>query len=230
MSYWYQKFVDSFFEKQGVVNRMSDSLLQRDVTFGPFIAVSRDPGSGGKPIAELVAKKLGFTFYNKKLIHEIAKSSNTRDDIMQDIDEKARTMIDDLVHNILNPEYVSEQRYFKYLCKVMLTLAQKGKAVFLGRGSNFITPRAYGLHVRVTAPYRVCVARAVQYEKIPYLRAREKVGKTMTERADFVKEYFGKDIVNPKYYDLTINTTYYSIEAASELVINAFKLKFPNFH
>lgn len=224
MSYVYQKFTDILFNQQKIVERISKEQTEL-VTQEPFVTISRDPGSGGKPIAKLLAKKLGFKFYDKKLLNEIAKTSKTREEILKQIDEKTRTQIEDLVHNLLNPEYMSERRYIKYLCKVILSLTQKGKVVILGRGSNFVAPNAFGLNVRITAPYRVCVARAVEYEKVPYHKAREIIRKTIAERAGFVKQYFGKDINNPKYYDITINTTYYSIEQTVEIIIKAFKEK-----
>jgi cytidylate kinase len=226
MSQWYQKLVDKVFKQDELV----EDILEEGASgpyFEPFITVSRDPGSGGKPIAELVAKRLGFTFYNKKLLDEIAKSANARRETLDNVDEKTRSLMDDLVHNVLNPEYISERRYITHLCKVVLSVAQRGKAVILGRGSNFITPRAYGLHVRITAPYRVCVSRAVRYEKVPYKKAREIVGDVMNERAAFVKQYFNKDIINPKYYDLSLNTTNLSIEAAADIIIYTFEKKFP---
>jgi cytidylate kinase len=226
MSQWYQKLVDKVFSQEMLVDEINQEAGDSPY-FSPFITVSRDPGSGGKPIAELVAKQLGYTFYNKKLLDEIAKSANMRREALDNIDEKTRSLIDDLVHNVLNPDYISERKYITHLCKVVLSVAQKGKSVILGRGSNFITPRPYGLHVRVTAPYRVCVSRAVQFEKVPYKKAREIVGDMMNERAAFVKQYFNKDIINPKYYDISLNTTYLSIESAAEIIVTAFKKKFP---
>lgn len=226
---WYQKMIDRVFGNQAVIEHISKTPALATNIYAPFITVSRDPGSGGKPIAQAVAKKLGFNFYNKKLIDEIAKSVNFRKEILADIDEKGRGQIEDLIHNVLNPEYVSERLYIKHLCKVVLSLSQKGGCVILGRGSNFITPNAFGLHIRVTAPYRVCVARAVQYEKVPHHKARDIIKNTMAERASFVKQYFGKDIANPKYYDLTLNTTFMSIEDATEIIIKAFRRKFPGY-
>lgn len=226
---WYHKLVDRYFGNQAVVEHISQSPSLSEVSFTPFVTVSRDPGSGGKPIAQLVAKRLGFKFYNRKLIDEISKSANMRSGVMEDIDEKQRNQVEDLIHNILNPEYISERRYIKHLCKVVLSLAHKGKAVILGRGSNFITPNAFGLHVRITAPYRVCVSRAVQYEHVPYEKAREIIKEVMSERAGFVKQYFGKDIANSKYYDLTLNTTFMSMEDAANIIVTAFHRKFPHY-
>jgi cytidylate kinase len=227
MSEWYLKLVDGMLGRNRFVEEMNEVPVQTNLIFKPIITVSRDPGSGGAPIAKIVSQKLGFTFYNKKLVTEVAKSAKAREGIIQDIDEKQRSLMEDFIQNSLNPEYVSEQRYMKNLAKVILAINQHGKAVILGRGSNFMVPAAFALRVRVTAPYRVCVARAVQYEGVPYSRAREIINKVMAERAGFVKQYFSKDISNPKYYDLTLNTAYMTIEDAVHLVITAFKRKFP---
>jgi cytidylate kinase len=227
MNQWYQRLVDKVFKQEALAEAIAEEE-RVETHFEPFITVSRDPGSGGKPIAKLVAERLGYTFYDKRLLDEIAKSAQTRRDVLDNVDEKTRTLMDDLVHNVLNPDYISERRYITHLCKVVLSLAHKGKSVILGRGSNFITPRAFGLHVRVTAPYRICVARAVEFEKVPYKKARAIVGKVMAERAGFVKQYFNRDIINPKYYDISINTTHLSIEDSTDLIVRTFKKKFPS--
>lgn len=224
---WYYKLVDRMFESQEISKHAAEIEELQGMEFRPFITISRDPGSGGKPIAQLVAKKLGFELYDKQIVDDIAKSVEARTKILEDIDEKERTQTEDFIHNLLNPEYVTERHYIKHLCKVILTVARKGKVVILGRASNFITPNAFGLQVRITAPYRVCVARAVQFEQVPYHKARDVIRKTIAERAAFVKQYFGKDISNAKYYDLTLNTTYMSLEDAAELIVGAFKRKFP---
>lgn len=215
------------FEQQHLSEHASEIESLGGMEFEPFITVSRDPGSGGAPIAKLLAKKLGFRYYDKALIDDIAKSAEARTEVMANIDEKDRTQTEDFIQNLLNPEYITERHYIKHLCKVVLTVAKQGKVVILGRGSNFITPNAYGFHVRITAPYRVCVARAVQFEEVPYQKAREVIRKTMAERSAFVKQYFGKDLNNPKYYDMTLNTTFMSLEDAAQLIILGFGQKFP---
>lgn len=219
------KMVDKLFQQNEITQRwIGDD--NDDNHFKPFITIARSPGSGGKPIAKMVSEKLHFEFYDDKLIEEVAKSAKLRTEILERIDEKTRTAIQDLVHNVLNPDYVPETRYIKHLCKVVLSLAQSGKVVLLGRGSNFITPDALGLHVQVTAPYRVCVSRAVQYEKVSYSKAREIIKEVTEDRRGFVQQYFGKDLFNPIYYDLTINTTHFDIEQSAEMIIQAFKTKF----
>jgi len=209
----------------GEQNQKQGYLFGKKWNVRTFVTVSRDPGSGGKPIAQKLAKKLGYKFYDEALVDQIAKSVNVRKEVLAQVDEKDRSQIEDLVHSLLNPEYVSERRYITHLFKVVLSLAHTSKAVFLGRGTNFILPKAGGLHVRITAPYRVCVSRAVAYEGVTHSRAREIIREVTDERAAFVKQYFGKDINNSKYYDLTLNTSFFDIERSVDTIERAFKEK-----
>lgn len=218
-----QHIVESYFAHEELKNRIKN--LER-MALQPFITVARDPGSGGKPIAQAVAKRLKFKFYDDALIEEIAKSVKKRKKVIEEVDEKARGLIQELVHQLLNPEYISETAYINHLIKVTLGLAHQGKAVFVGRGANLFTPPAEGLHVLVTAPKWVRVKRAVEYENIDKPEAVERVTKITSERKKFVSTYFGKNYTNLNYYDLVINTRFFSIEAATDLVVAAYASKF----
>src|SRR5690606_8117758 len=108
----------------------------------------------------------------------------------------------------------------------VLSIASKGKAVILGRGSNFIAPNYEALHVYVTAPMKTRIQRAIRYEKIDSSEARDRIHKITDERKEFVSNSFGKAYDNPDYYDLILNSQYFSIEAASEVIVKSFKQKF----
>lgn len=209
------------------VEEKIESRLNAEHPYKPYITFSREPGSGGKPIAKLVAKKLGYKFYDKKLVDEVSLKMHRSTGLLKRVDEHRRSGIMDMVQGMLNPDYVSDETYFRNLCLVIYDLVQKGGVVIVGRGANFVVPQAYGLQVRVTAPYRVRVARAIQYEKIDNEEARERIRRDGEQRARFVKQYFGKNILRAKYYDLTINTTFYTVQQAADLVLEAYKLKFP---
>ncbi|MEK7458485.1 MAG: cytidylate kinase-like family protein, partial [Patescibacteria group bacterium] len=117
--------------------------------------------------------------------------------------------------------------YFTALCRVILSLAYRGNVVILGRGANYITPFAQGLHVRITAPVQVRIQRAIDYEGHPYPVAKEIIQKLDADRREFVKQYFDKDIRHANHYDLTINTMFYKPHETAQIVIAAFKQKFP---
>lgn len=192
----------------------------------PFITIAREPGSGGHPIGKYVADQLKFQFIDEELLEEVAKSTKKRKEVLADVDERGRSAIDDIVHGFINPDYVSDVTYVSEMTKVILSYAYKGNVVILGRGSNFITPFAQGLHVRITAPYGVRVQRAVDYEGHSLAKAREVVNKVEKDRRDFVKQYLRKSIDDADSYDLTLNTTYFTPEQSAEIIIQAFQAKF----
>ena len=204
-------------------------ILKRKMKVRPFITISREAGSGGKIVAGLAAKKLGFKFYHKSLIELTAKKAKQRKALIAGLDERDRSFMDDLVHSLLNPEYVSEQTYIKSLCEVILSLARKGNCIILGRGGNFITSQYGGLHVRVAAPFLIRAGYTSQYEGYTLYEAKERVKKFDKRRKQFVKQYFSHDPSNSNYYDLLINTTYLSVEQAADIVVAAFKKKYPEW-
>jgi len=193
----------------------------------PFITIAREPGSGGAPIAKAVADALGFKFIDEEIINDIARSTKKRKEIIQAIDEKSRTRIEDLVHSLLNSEYLDDLKYVTELVKVILTYAHEGQVVILGRGANFITPFAQGLHVNIRAPYKVRIQRAMEYEGLTEAQAKVVLGKTEKERQEFVKQYLRQDVTKGNSYDLTINTTYFNVQQARDIILQAFYQKFP---
>ncbi|MFH1958883.1 MAG: cytidylate kinase-like family protein [Patescibacteria group bacterium] len=195
----------------------------------PYITVSREPGSGGTPIAKLVAEKLGFTLVDKQIVEEIAKSTKKRKEVIMAVDEKKRSAIDDIVHALLNEDYIDDLKYVSELVRLMFIYAHQGHCVLLGRGSNFITPFAHGLHVRITAPYQVRVQRAIDYEGYTRQQARKVIADVEKERKEFVTQYFNKNVTKGNAYDLTINTTSLDIEDSRDIIIKAFCHKFKRF-
>ncbi len=201
--------------------------LSEEASFSkPFITIAREPGSGGAPIARLVAEKLGFTLVDDQLVEEIAKSTKKRKEIIQAVDERSRTAINDVLHSLLNDEYVDDVKYVTELVRLILVYAHQGHTVILGRGANFITPFAHGLHVRVTAPYDIRVKRAIHYEGISEKKAKQVIADVEKEREQFVKQYLSKEATKSNAYDVTINTSYLDMDAAANVIVEAFYQKF----
>ena len=207
--------------------QMEFAYAQTESIFAkPFITIAREPGSGGAPIAKAVAEKLKYEYVDEQLVDEVARSTRRRKEVIRTLDEKSRSAVEDLVHSVLNPEYVDESRYIQELFHIILAYAYKGEVVILGRGANFIPPFARGLHVQVVAPYAVRVQRAMDFEGHSKEKAKQVIAEVEEQRRDFVKQYISKDVRKPYVYDLTINTQYFDIEQTRDLIISGLKKKF----
>lgn len=221
------RLINKVFGLQSLFNRQAGNSDPNPPI--PFITIARDPGSGGKPIAKLVSQKLHFEFYDRQLIESISKSARRRKDIITSVDEQTRSAIQDIVHNFINPEYISDTTYINHLTKVILTIIHKRPCVILGRGANFIAPSTHGLNVLITAPKQVRIARAIEFDKLTPKEAKKQIDKISKERRQFIAQYFHKSYTSPNHYDLILNTSYYNIDASSDLIISAFRKKFPSF-
>lgn len=227
MSLHYYPLINKVLTTLRLREQIVDPELKQESSFvKPFITVAREPGSGGAPIAKAVAETLGFTYLDEQIVDEIASSTKKRREVIQAVDEKSRNAIEDMVHSMINQEYVDDVKYVTELVKVILAYAHQGHVVMLGRGANFITPFAKGLHVNITAPYAVRVKRAMDFEGLSETQAKKVIAAVEKERSSFVKQYFKHDINKPNSYDLTLNTTYFRVDEARDVILEAFYRKF----
>jgi cytidylate kinase len=223
----YYELVNKTFNLSHLRDYLRDKFSQTEESFvNPFITVAREPGSGGAPIAKALAEKLGFEFVDDQIIEEIARSTKRRKAVIKEIDEKSRTRIEDIVHSLVNIEYLDEETYISELVRSILSYAHKGKCVILGRGANFLTPFAKGLHVSITAPYDVRVQRAMEYEGLSEVQAKKVIADVELERNEFVKQYFRRNLSKKNVFDVTLNTHYFTVLQARDVIHAAFEQKF----
>lgn len=224
-----QDFMNRLIEK-AVANSQSLKVakLQIKTEWKPDIVISRDPGSGGNLIGKKIAKKLGWHFFDKILMRKLAQDLDIPEDEFADIDEHSRSWIADLVHSIFNPAYVSDVRYIAHLKKILLHASKSGDMVVVGRGANLILPHDKCLRVRITASFATRVDNTYKYEhKTTKLEATQWVRKVEAQRNSFIRQYFGVNPHTPWHYDLVISTDHLTLDQAVDIILQAYKIKFP---
>ena len=173
----------------------------------PVITISREMGAGGHPIAELVVKNLGppWKLYHENLIDKIAKSVKLQKELIQEIDERKRPMVEELIYDILGKRYLSLSKYYRHLVKTLATIGKRGYAVIVGRGANFILKDA--LKVRVICEMQQRIEWEIEFEKISREEAIKRIKESDKKRYEFVKTLFNHDIRKAHHYDLIIKTS-----------------------
>ena len=58
-----------------------------------IITISREFGSGGRSIGKQVAEKLGYAFYDRELVDEVAKRSGFAPEYIEELAEKGKCVI-----------------------------------------------------------------------------------------------------------------------------------------
>ena len=193
----------------------------------PLILISRQRGAGGLSIAEGLSKALGWPYYDKNIIKEIALTLGADEKRLKFLDEKDRNTFHEFLNVFCRDPEVSQDEYVQYLNQFIKKLHKVGGSIIVGRGANFILPPQDVLRVRLVCEPKVCVSHAVQRYGFKEKEAVTTLAKWDREQSNFIKRYYGEDITDPMQYDLVINTTYIDLDNVVEIVISAYKKKFP---
>jgi len=185
------------------------------------ITVSREPGSGGRLVAAGIAEALGYDMFHQEVLHEMAKSADVNHCIMETLDEKGLSVLDEWIASLVDSRHLWPDRYLQHLMRVVGAIGKHGRAVLVGRGANFILPPEVRFRVRIISPREDRVRNVSREFGVSEEFARRRVIKTESDRKAFIRKYFHADISDPANYDLLINTAAVSVEAAVSAVISA---------
>lgn len=190
----------------------------------PVITISREAGSGGQLVAKGIAKRLGFDLFHREVIQEMAESAQVNSRLLETLDEKGLSMLEDWVSSLVHERHLWPDQYLQHLMKVIATIGRHGRAIIVGRGANFVLPPEKRFRVRIVAPQELRVQNVARDLDIPVDEAKRRVIRTNSDRRAFIRKYFNADISDPINYDLVINTETLSVDAAISAVCSAIKL------
>jgi cytidylate kinase len=186
---------------------------------GPVIAISRDPGAGGRELAHALGKQFGLQVYDREIIHRIAQSTHVTEQTVSFLDERPRPLLTDWMSSVEPGEaYLSPYAYYQHLVNVAKAIARHGSAVLLGRGVHLILGPGQGLRVLVTAPHADRVRRVASRENIDLHEARRLIARAEAERRAFLAKYFRVHAIDPASFDLVLNTTTLGLAGCVEVV------------
>jgi cytidylate kinase len=187
----------------------------------PVITVSSEPGSGGSIIAQEIAKRLDFDYFNRDMVEGIAESAEIRSTVIDSIEKERLSGIEDFIASLIKDQYLYPGIYLQHLLKVVGTIGKHGRAVIVGRGANFILPPEERFAVRVIAPLEIRVQNVARWHKVALETAKQRVIRRESKRRAFVRQSFNAKITDPHNYDLIINTGRMRIDVAVEAVIGS---------
>ena len=193
-----------------------------------IINIGRQLGSGGRSIADILARHYGITAYDRKLIELAAKESGLSQEFFENADEKKWH---GFFHSIFsnraaanamgsNDSYLSNDALFKVQSDIIRDLAEKESCIFIGRCADYILrdhPRCINLFF--TANLEDRVARMANEKNITAEQAAELIEKTDRRRAAYYNYYSGKTWGAAESYDLCINTSHLGHEGTAEMLI-----------
>ncbi|MCP4105750.1 MAG: cytidylate kinase-like family protein [Desulfobacteraceae bacterium] len=190
----------------------------------PVITISREPGSGGRALAEKLAEKLGFDLFHREIINEMANSAQVSSRVLETLDEKGLSVLDEWITSLVDDRHLWPDQYLQHLMKVVGAIGKHGKSVIVGRGANFVLPREKSFRVRIVAPHKIRVQNTAKQLSISNEKAEGQIIRTESDRRSFVRKYFNANIADPINYDMLINTEAISTDSAVNTIKSAIGL------
>ncbi len=199
-----------------------------------IVTISREFGSGGSEIAELVANALGWQLYDNAVVDAVAARLGVSVEQVSAREERLPSLSERLANaiSLTTPAFVpsmsdaatppSEDRIVEMTRRVMEEAVSAGPAVFVGRGAQcLLALRSDALHVFCYAPLDALVASTARKYSLGADAARKQVTETNARRAEYVKRYWQRDWRDFANYHLCINTAWLGVKGAAELITRA---------
>ena len=174
------------------------------------ITISREYGSGGHYVGELLAKRMGLNFYDKNLINLISKKSGLSKEYVEENDQKLASF--KYIDNNDDRIFIAEE-------KVIKDLAKKESCVIVGRCADYILKdNKDTVKVFLYSSSQDKVKRAVKYYNLEEDKALKEINKINSERAKHYKYYTNRDWYDFANYDIALNVDYLGVEKTAELL------------
>ena len=195
--------------------------------YNRVITIARSYGSGGRRMGRLLAKELGYEYYDREILRIASDESGINEELFSQVDENRRMPLFRIAREVYTGEvippdsddFISNENLFRYQAKIIRELAATRNCVIVGRCANFILRgRDNVINVFVSAPVVDCVRRVMENDGLTLEEAEKKIKKIDKRRADYFKYFTGRQWHDAALYDLCLNTGHMSDQRCVDVV------------
>jgi CMP/dCMP kinase len=206
------------------------------------ITVSRQYGSGGDDIANRVSVILGYRYFDKNLLVEIAEQVGlSREEIVDASEEyhrvpgrldalfggsrshsQPRAQGDAGAAGLGDLQALDESERVALVEGLLHVACKQDDIVIVGRGGQALFQGvANVLNVRVEAPLETRIQRVQEQERLNESAARARIAERDAAAADYLRRFYKIDWTDRYLYHLWLNTGLWDIESAAHIVAAA---------
>ena len=176
------------------------------------VTISREYGSGGRYVGELLAKKLGIPFYDKNIITLSAKESGLTTEYVKKNEQ-----------TLEGPQTTDDLLYIA-TTKVIKNLYKKGSCVIVGRCGNYILKdKKDVLKIYLYSSLDDKINRVTKYYNIDKNEAVRTINKVNKERKKHYKYYTNTILDDYNNYDLIFDVSKFGVEKTADIISNIIK-------
>ena len=191
-----------------------------------IITISREYGSGGRNIGNLIASRLGVKCYDEELIRMAAEKTGLSFEFAESNEQKLSHLHLYDFYEWYSPE--AEEYDLKDLKKikdaeeqVIRALYDKESCVIVGRQANSILHEHKNvINIFISADREDRINRIIERDGLSRTNAAKKMDKVDKQRKNYGKEFYHMEWRNCNNYDLSFNTSKISAENIADAVID----------
>lgn len=179
-----------------------------------IITISREFGSGGKEIAKRLADKLGYAYYDSKIIDLLVKETGMSEEYITNISEKGIYPLPFQFGKTFTTNLFVQKNQTDILImqsKILKSIAEKGNAIIVGRGANVIlkdyNPLNIFVYASIESKINRCKEKASKDEHLTDKELLNKIKEVDKNRKAFNNLISNAEWGNKENYDLCINTS-----------------------
>lgn len=196
------------------------------------ITISREYGSGGGQVAEILAKRLDWRLIDDALIAEMAHSIRASPEAVRSHEETVDPWFERIVRALwrggfegavtrTEVEPLDSDGIARLWNGVIRHAAELGRCVVVGRGGQcLLQDRGDAFHVKIYAPLSLRV-RNLKLREPPGIDLAAAARDQDRHRAEYIRHYFGQDWMNPHLYHLMLCATMGPDRAAQTILFAA---------
>ena len=195
-----------------------------------IITISRQHGSGGKEIGEILSEALGIPCYDNKLIQLASEKSGFSEEHFRDYDKNAsNSFLYSLVrgfqyHQNATGMWSLEDKIYATQSRVIQELADQGPCIIIGRCADYILserPELVKIFVYGSPDFRA--ERIAQREGILKEKALDEIKATDKRRQNYYNYHADTKWGEALNYNLCIDSSFCGVEKAAQIICDFIK-------
>ena len=215
-------------------------LHYRDAMARSVICVSHQTGAGGRELAAAVAEHLGYRYVDEEVVRHAAETEGVTEAELTDA-ERRKSFLERIMYDFgrsgggvmygaggvsaeLLVDLATPDQLRQAIRNAIEDIAGEGRVVIASHAASHALVGPDVLRVFVVAPDDVRAARLAASDDIDGDDAAKTILRHDTNRADYLKRFYGVATEAPDQYDLVVNTGAIGPAALATLVADAAAL------
>lgn len=217
------------------MNERVRHAAKKTIVPGPVITISRECGCSGKQFAAQLTERINrkindpsksWKWVSKEIISLASEELKIHpDQIVTLLNADEKNFLDEIASSFTDKYYIHDEKIKKVIEDVVRSIAIRGRAVILGRGSEALTldiPRS--LRIKLYAPLAWKIGVISERKKISHDEAKKIIISVDKKRSKFRDAYLDKNH-DTVLYDIEFNCAKFSQAEFIEVVMKIVEIK-----